>query len=68
VTFVGKSIRQYQYVHAFGSHRASLMVGNNMAELYLTRKEFLALPVEERRKILEKQANNEGILKWGLYT
>jgi len=44
------------------------MVGNNMAELYLTRKEFLALPVEERRKILEKQANNEGILKWGLYT
>jgi ATP-dependent DNA ligase len=35
-----------------------------MTELYLTRKEFLALPVEERRKILEKQANNEGILKY----
>lgn len=35
-----------------------------MAELYLTRKEFLALSIEERRKILEKQVNNEGVLKY----
>jgi hypothetical protein len=35
-----------------------------MAELYLTRREFLALPMDERRKILEKQANNEGVLKY----
>ncbi|MFA5049047.1 MAG: hypothetical protein WC516_08540 [Patescibacteria group bacterium] len=35
-----------------------------MTELYLTRREFLALPLEERRKILEKQANNEGVLKY----
>lgn len=33
-----------------------------MAELYLTRKEFLALPVEERRKILEKSVNDKAML------
>jgi len=35
-----------------------------MAELYLTRKQFLALTIEERRSILEKQANNKGVLAY----
>lgn len=35
-----------------------------MSELYLRCREFLALPMEERRKILEKHANDEGILKY----
>lgn len=35
-----------------------------MSELYLTRREFLTLPMDERRKILEKHANDEGILKY----
>ena len=30
----------------------------------LTRKEILALPVEERRKILEKQANNPKVIAY----
>jgi hypothetical protein len=35
-----------------------------MTGLYLTRKEFLALPMDERREILRKHANSKGILKY----
>lgn len=30
----------------------------------LTFKEFLALPIEERRKLLEKQASNPEVIKY----
>jgi hypothetical protein len=35
-----------------------------MTGLYLTRSEFLALPMDKRREILRKQANNKGVLKY----
>lgn len=35
-----------------------------MTDERLTRKEFLALPVEERRKLLEKQANDPDVIAY----